>query len=77
MFRLGRRQSPKVIDLHVDVSSPPKAEPESESENVTAAHTDLDTTTDSKFLAMIAQLDTSLADLLLTCDRIEQAVAAS
>jgi len=71
MFRLNRRKSRKSTALPVDVSTT------HETEISVVEDTDVDTATDSRFLAMIAQLDTALADLSRTCDRIEQAVAGS
>ncbi len=40
-------------------------------------HADLGAESDARFFEMIALLDTSLADLLSTCDRIERDVAAA
>ena len=71
MFRLARRKSRSAPALPVDVSTT------QEPGVCTVEGTDVDTAADSRFRAMIAQLDTALADLSRTCDRIEQAVAGS
>ena len=84
MFRLKRRKSRKSTALPVDVSTTHETEisvvdvsTTHETEISVVEDTDVDTATDSRFLAMIAQLDTALDDLSRTCDRIEQAVAGS
>ena len=81
MFGRRSRKSRAIIDLIIDFEAAAKPQIVSmEAVDFAAGEapmTAVDAESDAKFFEMIALLDTSLADLLSTCDRIEREVAAA